>query len=307
MTGDESEAQARLAEARFRLASIAESSTDAIIGKDLNGVVTAWNAAACALFGYTSEEIIDQPIILIIPDDRLQEEVMILGRVRRGERIEHFETERRTKSGELIPISLSVSPILNDNGHIVGISKIARDLRETRRMHRDLQGREALLRAILDASPDALIVIDREGLIQSFNAAAESMFGFAADEVVGQNVKGLMPAPYGEEHDTYLSRYARTGEKHVIGRTSMVAGLGKDGRSFPMELSVGEVDLPGRQLFAGFARDVTDRISLEETLRQRSSEAEAAAVAKSQFLANMSHELRTPLTGVLDLPNFFSR
>jgi two-component system, LuxR family, sensor kinase FixL len=155
-------AQTRLDDARFRLAAIAESSDDAIVGKDLSGVVTAWNNAAEAMFGYAAEEIIGQPITRIIPLDRIEEEASILDRIRRGERIVHFVTERQCRDGRVIPVSLTISPIRDDRGRIIGVSKIARDLSEMQSVHRDLERREALLRSILDTVPDALVVIDEQ-------------------------------------------------------------------------------------------------------------------------------------------------
>jgi two-component system sensor kinase FixL len=300
MAGSEVHVRAGPLEARFRLAAIAESSADAIIGKDLDGVVTAWNAAASALFGYTPEEIVGQPITLIIPPDRLHEEAMILNRVRRGEKVAHYKTECRAKSGEIVPVSLSVSPIRDDSGEIIGISRIARDLSDIHRVRRDLEGREALFSAILEAAPDALIVIDALGLIQAFNASAETMFGFAADEIIGQNISRLMPSPYGEEHDAYLARYARTGEKRVIGKTRTIAGQRRNGETFPMELSVGEVNLPQRQLFAGFVRDLSERRQREQIVDELRSElTHVSRVADlGQMASALAHEVNQPLAAL---------
>jgi two-component system, LuxR family, sensor kinase FixL len=193
-------------EAFLRLAAIVESSDDAIIGKDLNGVITAWNRAAEVLFGYTAEQIIGRPITIIIPPDRIDEESSILERIRRGERIVHFETLRQRSDGSLVAVSLTISPVHDADGTIIGVSKIARDLSEIQRTNQELQRREALLRSILDTVPDALVVIDEHGLVQSFSAAAERLFGFRSEEVVGRNVSMLMPSPYREQHDGYLAR-----------------------------------------------------------------------------------------------------
>jgi PAS domain S-box-containing protein len=146
---DDVHARAQLDEARFRLAAIAESSDDAIVGKDLNGVVTAWNKAAEGMFGYPAVEIVGQPITRIIPRHLIDEETSILARVRRGERIDHFATERQRKDGRIIPVSLTVSPIRDDDGNIIGVSKIARDLSEIHHVQRDMERREALLVAAL--------------------------------------------------------------------------------------------------------------------------------------------------------------
>ena len=122
----------------------------------------------------------------------------------------------------------------------------------------ELNSREAHLRSILATVPDAMVVIDEGGLIQSFSTTAERLFGFNADEVYGRNVSMLMPEPYSREHDGYLTRYFTTGERRVIGKGRVVVGQRKDGTTFPMELSVGEVLLAGKRQFTGFVRDLTE-------------------------------------------------
>jgi two-component system sensor kinase FixL len=287
-------------EARFWLSAVAESSEDAIVGKDLNGIVTAWNKAAAAMFGYEAGEIIGQPILMIIPESRFSEEAMILGRIHRGERIVHFETERRCKDGKIIPVSLTVSPIRDGEGKIIGISKIARDLSEIQRVHLELERREALLRAIIDIAPDALVVIDDRGLIHSFSTAAERLFGFGAAEVTGKNIKVLMPSPYRDEHDGYLARYNATGERHIIGVGRVITGQRKDGSNFPMALTVGEVNLPGTHLFAGFVRDLTERNKSERQINELQAElVHVARVADlSQIVTSLAHEVNQPLTAM---------
>jgi two-component system sensor kinase FixL len=287
-------------EARSRLAAIAVSSDDAIIAKDLSGVVTSWNKAAEAMFGYAADEIIGRPIIMIIPRDRIEEEATILDRVRRGERMIHFETTRRRKDGRIIPVWLTVSPIWDDRGCIVGASMIAHDLSEAHRVHQELQRREALLRSILDTVPDALVVIDEGGIIQTFSAAAERLFGFSADDVVGRNVSLLMPATYREAHDSYLARYLSTGERHIIGIGRIVVGQRKDGSTFPMELSVGEVNQPGVRLFTGFVRDLTERQDRERRFDELRSE--LVHISRLNELGQMAlalaHEVNQPLTAM---------
>jgi two-component system, LuxR family, sensor kinase FixL len=292
--------RAPLDDARFRLAAIAESSNDAIVGKDLTGIVTSWNKAAEAMFGYPADEIIGQSITCIIPPDRIDEEASIIDRIRRGERIVHFVTERQCKNRRVIPVSLTVSPIRDDQGKIIGVSKIARDLSEMQRVQRDLERREALLRSILDTVPDALVVIDRQGGIQSFSVAAERLFGFGAAEVIGRNVSVLMPSPYREEHDSYLARYLATGERRIIGVGRIVVGQRKDGSTFPMELTVGEANLPETQLFTGFVRDLTERQERERHLNEL--QAELVHVSRltelGQMVAALAHEVNQPLTAM---------
>jgi two-component system sensor kinase FixL len=287
-------------DARLRLAAIAESSDDAIVGKDLDGIVTAWNAAAEAMFGYAAHEIIGQSITRIIPPDRLAEEATILDRIRAGDRIVHFETERQRKDGRIVPVSITVSPIRDHDGRIVGVSKIARDLTETQRIHQELRRREALLSSILDTVPDALVVIDERGNIQSFSAAAERLFGYPAAEVIGHNVSMLMPSPYHEGHDDYLARYRSTGQRHIIGIGRVVVGQRRDGSTFPMQLSVGEVNVGETRLFTGFVRDLTERQDRERRLEEL--QAELIHVARVSELGHMAsalaHEVNQPLAAI---------
>lgn len=287
------------------LSAIAESTDDAIVGKDLNGVVISWNKAAETMFGHSASDIIGEPITLIIPPARQQEEAAILTRVQSGERIVHFETERQRKDGTIIPVTLTISPIRDANGRIIGVSKIARDLSETHRAHQELRRREALLSSILDTVPDALIVIDHRGLIQSFNPASEQLFGYEAAEIVGHNISQLMPSPYREEHDCYLDRYLRTGERRIIGTGRVVSGQRRDGSTFPMELTVGTVNLPGEQLFTGFIRDLTERHERERRLREL--QAELIHISRlnelGQLVSALAHEVNQPLAAMANYIN----
>ena len=290
---------------RAWLSAIAESTDDAIVGKDLNGIIVSWNKAAAAMFGHAADEIIGRPITVIIPPERLDEEALILDRVRRGERLVHFETERRRKDGTIIPVTLTVSPIRDDEGRIIGVSKIARDLSETHRAHQESERREALLSSIVATVPDALVVINSRAIIQSFSLAAERLFGFQAAEVLDRNVSLLMPSPYREEHDKYLARYLETGERRIIGIGRIVVGMRKDGSTFPMELTVGTVELPGEQLFTGFIRDLTERQDRERRLREL--QAELIHISRlndlGQMVSALAHEVNQPLAAMANYIN----
>ena len=289
-------------EANSRLAAIVASSDDAIIGKTLEGIVTDWNRGAETVFGYTASEMIGKSISILAPPDQKDESKAILDRIRRGERIDHYETRRRRKDGKIIDVSLTISPVWDSFGHLLGASKVARDITAAKRAQIALEEREAHLQSVLDTVPDAMIVIDTQGIMRSFSATAERLFGYTPEEAVGQNVRILMPAPYRQQHDSYLDRYLTTGERHVIGIGRLIMGQKKDGSTFPMELSVGEMRSSERRFFTGFVRDVTER----QEAQQRLQDLQAELVHMSRFTAmgemasTLAHELNQPLTAVVN-------
>jgi two-component system, LuxR family, sensor kinase FixL len=172
------------------------------------------------------------------------------------------------------------------------------DVSDVHRIQADHREREALLRSILETVPDAMIVITANGIVHSFSTAAERLFGYRADEIVGQNVRLLMPSPYRDAHDGYIRRYHATGERRIIGIGRVVVGRRKDGSTFPMELSVGEVNRNGSSLFTGFVRDLTDRQETEARLHGLQAELLHVSRLRSmgQMAATLAHELNQPLT-----------
>jgi PAS domain S-box-containing protein len=247
-------------QASSRLAEIVDSSDDAIVSKTLNGVITSWNRAAESMFGYTAAEAVGQHITLIIPEDRLGEEDEVLARVRRGDKVDHFQTVRRTKNGQLIEISLTVSPVRDSNGKIVGASKIARELTERRRS----EELRAQLAAIVDSSDDVIVSKSLDGVITSWNRAAERIFGYTAAEAVGQHITLIIPDDKRAEEEEVLARI-RSGERVDHFETERQT---KDGRRVDISLTVSPV-LDGNGTIFGFskiARDITDKKRGEERL-----------------------------------------
>ena len=173
---------------------------------------------------------------------------------------------------------------------------------QAQRAVEDLEEREAHLRSILDTVPDAMIVIDGRGIMQSFSAAAERLFGWRADEAVGRNVSILMPEPYGSAHDGYLQRYFDTGERRIIGIGRVVVGERRDGSTFPMELSVGEMLGGAHRFFTGFVRDLTERETTERRLQDLQSELVHASrlTAMGEMASALAHELNQPLSAIVN-------
>ena len=167
-------------------------------------------------------------------------------------------------------------------------------------MTRDALAREAHLQSILDTVPEAMIVIDEHGNMQSFSSAAERLFGCRAAEAIGQNIKTLMPSPYRENHDGYLQRYMNTGERRIIGIGRVVVGQRKDGSTFPMELAVGEMKSGDQRFFTGFIRDLTERQQTEARLQELQSELVhiSRLTAMGEMASTLAHELNQPLSAI---------
>lgn len=188
-------------------------------------------------------------------------------RVLSGEQVT-YQAEFQFADG---PHTMQVSyvPDVDERGKVHGFFTLVDDITSLTRAEHGLRERECRLRAIMDTAPDAVITIDHQGIIKNFNRAAETMFGYAAAEAVGANVRLLMPAPYCDEHDDYLARYHRTGERHMIGQRRELRGRRKDGSEFPLEVTVTEVDDAG--LFVGITRDLSAQRRLEKEVARAST------------------------------------
>jgi len=275
------------------LAAIVESSDDAIIAKDLDGTILSWNGGAERIYGYSAAEAVGRSIYLIVPPLFVDELSRILEGIKLGERVRNLETVRVTKDGRLIDVALSISPIRDAMGHLVGASTIAQDITERHRELQALKDSEARLRSILESAVDGIVVIDARGRIESVNPAAERLFGYLASEVAGQNVNMLMPSPYHEEHDRYLGDDLSTSAASIIGIGREVTGRRKDGSAFPLHLSIGEMVIGGDRKFTGILHDLSARVKMEERLREQ-----AALVRLGEMAAVIAHEVKNPLAAV---------
>ena len=233
-------------EATERLAAIVDSSADAIIGSTLESIVTSWNASAERIFGYSPAEIIGQPISLLVSPEKLQAIPPNLERVKQGQHVGPFETQHVRKDGRRIDVSITMSPIKDTAGQVIGASAIYRDITESKQMTEALRESKERISAIVNTAADAIITIDDRGIIQSVNPATDRMFDYNGVEMIGRNVNMLMPSPEREEHDAYIAQYLKTGEKKIIGTRRELQARRKDGSTFPVELGISEFRLNGR-------------------------------------------------------------
>ncbi len=302
------------------LASIVASSDDAIIGKNLEGVVTSWNQGAEHLFGYLGEEMIGQSISVISPADRPDEMPGILQRIRQGERLDHFETLRRTKSGKVIHASVTVSPVHDASGRIVGASKIVRDMTAEVRAREEIAEQRERLRVTLNSIGDALMTTDVEGRVTYLNPVAEQLTGWTTTEAAARSMNEVFRIINEDSRlpaENPVTRVLKEGQ--VTGLANHTTLIARDGK----ELSIDDSAAPIRNTRGGIIgvvlvfRDITERrhmekerlemLAKERTLATeralRETEAELARVSRAltvgELASSIAHEVNQPLAGVI--------
>ena len=259
--------------------AIVQGSDDAIISKTLDGIVTSWNSGAQSMFGYTEHEILGKPILVLIPPERIDEEAYFLKKIVAGEHIDHFETERLHKNGNRVNVSVTLSPIRDRDGNVVGASKIARDITQQLK----LQAFSQIANAIFDSTDDAIVSKSLQGVVTSWNPGATRVFGYTAEEMIGRTLDVLFPADRKSEELFILERIAN-GEK--IDHFETVR-LRKNGSPIHVSVSISPIrDSWGTIIGASkIARDITERKQAEEHLLALNKELESRVNERTRDLA----------------------
>jgi len=272
------------------------------------GKVIQCNKTLLDNLGYTKEEIIGQSVFNLYTSESAQyAKKNVFPNFQKTGEVHDEELQLKCKDGSIIDVSLNVAAVRDDQGNILHSMSSYRDITARKQMQRKLLVSGAFLSSVssvMENLVEGLITINESGIIKTVNSATKTLFGYRTSEIIGKNVKMLMPEPFHSQHDQYIQNYISTGNAKIIGISREVVGLRKDNSTFPMDLSVNFVETSKGKIFIGLIRDITDRKKIEE-LKVAKEVAELANKAKSEFLSRMSHELRTPLNAIMGFSQVF--
>lgn len=274
------------------LASIIASSGDAIVSRTIDGIINSWNPAAERIYGYSAEEIIGKSVSMLIHPENVDEESHIMGKIRDDQKIENYETVRVRKDGTEFPVSLTIMPIHDLTGAVIGASSITRDMTDWKRASK-------YARDVLESAPDAMIIADKTGTIVIVNAQTEKLFDYRRDEMLGQPVELLMPVRFRGKHPVLRNGFFADSQIRPMGVGLELFGLRKDGREFPIEISLSPIETGNELLVAAAIRDVTDHKHMIRRLEEMNE-------LRNEFVAVVAHDLRAPMMSISGFANLLA-
>ncbi len=320
----------RAMEQTVRLAAIVEASDDAIIGKNLEGVITSWNRGAERLYGHQAGEVIGTAMSFLLPPEHRDELDRLLGKLKRGEHIEQYDTERLRKDGTRIQVAITISPLINPAGQIMGAAVIARDITERKRA-------EERFRLVVEAAPNAMIMVDGQGKIGLVNHQAEVLFGHKREELIGKKIEILVPQRFRPEHPHHRGDFFKEPRVRPMGAGRDLFGLNKNGTEIPIEIGLNPIETPEGLYTLASIIDITARKRAEDDLKKLSEEKSKTAEAErtkaseleaalrelkevqgqliqaeklssiGRLSAGIAHELNSPLQGLMGLLKIYQR
>lgn len=287
-----------------RLAYLVQSAADAIVAIDLDGNITDWNIAAESLYGYARDEIIGRPVRVIVPERLLEHFQTNIEKVKAGQSVLNYHTVRVKKGGEEIEISLTISPIRNEQTRLIGISAVARNLSREDRLLRQISEDQTLLGVLTESAPNGILVVDENGKITLCNKRTELLFGYKREELVGQPVEMLIPTSLRSKHPHYRKTYSDNPTERQMGAGRDLTGLRKDGTVFPVEVGLAPIRLQDRHLVTASVIDITERKVAQENLQQTNRELARRNEEVEQFIYTISHDLKSPLVTIQSFLGF---
>jgi two-component system, cell cycle sensor histidine kinase and response regulator CckA len=279
--------------ARARLAAIVQSSVDPIIGKTTDGVITSWNPAAAELFGWSPDEVVGRHINFLIPPERHYEEDRIHRSIAEGKGIAPYETERVHKNGRHVLVALSASPIRDAGGDIVGVAASYRDITS-------LKKAEAMFEGLLEGAPDAIVLVDEDGVIRLVNAQAEKLFGYTRAELLGHRIEVLVPERVRDLHPTHRAAYFGNPVTRPMGADLELTARRKDGSEFPVDIALSSITMDDEVLVSAAVRDISDRIrSAQEREKLEAQLRRSRLESIGQLAGGIAHDFNNLLAGIM--------
>lgn len=289
----------------------------AMMTLDANGLIQEWNPAAQKMYGYNWDDICGQPYTKLLPLAKLSEFNIALGKTRRQRKVPRKRTLRKRADGSEFEVDFSIHGLFSAEGELRAVLEVCEDISQRQLLEQQLRRHGGHIQAIVQTVVDGIVSIDVKGIITAVNPSIEKMFGYRGHELIGRNVKVLMPEPYKSEHDTYLNSYLRTGQRKIIGIGREIVAQRKDGSIFPIDLSVSEMGDDERG-YVGVLRDITERKEAARALKQLNDELqnkvdelaetlERLTLTQAQLVeaekmaslgglvAGVSHEINTPV------------
>jgi two-component system CheB/CheR fusion protein len=278
-----------------RLAAVVRDSFDAIALLTLDGKFTAWNFGAQKMYGWTEQQALTKNIRDLAPAAAQETALSLIRGICKGEIAQNIETQRLTKDGHIVTVSLTATPLLDPEGKVFALATTERNISTTKLAEKKLRTSEANFRALVESAPDALIIVDGQGRIETANIQAQRLFGYDQQDLLGVKVEELIPERFRDAHKSHRDGFIIAPKVRAMASGRELFALTSDKREIPIEVSLSPIETEHGPVVCAAIRDISQRKSYEKALHKAKLTADSALAAKSRFLATASHDLRQPL------------